>query len=562
MRRLFVLFVLSGFSGLVYQVVWLRLAMAAFGVTTPLVSIVLSVFMAGLALGSFLAGRLATRLEGAPPARFLRLYAGVELWIGLSGIVVAPLLAFGRTVVAGLVETASWGSGSYYAASGAWVVLALLPFCVGMGATFPLAMAAIRGGFPAASPRSFSFLYVANVLGAVAGALVSAFVLIELLGFRDTLLVAATVNGIVALTAFAVAPRLASSTEPRLADLPARVEAAPSGVPLPGVLGMLLTTGLVSLAMEVVWTRQFIPFEGPVVYAFATILAVYLATTVLGSRVYRLRAARGRVSDDVGPVLLLALVAALLPLAFADPRLPIPHGLVWGSLRVFAGIGPFCAVLGYLTPLLMDRSSAGGPGRAGGAYALNTLGCIAGPLIAGFLLLPLLSERATLVVLSVPLLAWALATLVRAGSWLPLLAALAAAALLRRWTRSFEGSHPPALVRRDDTATVIAAGERMTKILLVNGTGITTLTPISKVIAHLPLAHLGRAPRNGLVLCLGMGTSFRAMLSWGIPATVVELVPSVPGLLPFFQVDGAAMLNSSPDAHIVVDDARRFLERS
>ena len=75
----FAFFILSGFCGLVYQVVWLRIAMATFGVTTPLVSIVLSVFMAGLAAGGCMgAGRLAGRLEGLGPGGFLRLYAGAS----------------------------------------------------------------------------------------------------------------------------------------------------------------------------------------------------------------------------------------------------------------------------------------------------------------------------------------------------------------------------------------------------------------------------------------------------------------------------------------------------
>jgi len=79
MRRwLFVFFLVSGFSSLVYEVVWIRLSMAAFGVTTPFVSIVISVFMGGLAVGSFAAGRIAGRAEGRPPGRFLRLYALAE----------------------------------------------------------------------------------------------------------------------------------------------------------------------------------------------------------------------------------------------------------------------------------------------------------------------------------------------------------------------------------------------------------------------------------------------------------------------------------------------------
>src|SRR5881409_1055503 len=162
-------FVISGFCSLVYEVVWLRLAMAAFGVTTPFVSIVLSVFMAGLALGSWAAGRLTGEL------------------------------GLGRALLA--QRAVAWDSSTYYVASGAWIALTLLPYCIAMGATFPLAMSAMRSMFGERAKQSFSYLYVANVLGATAGTVGSALVLIELFGFRGTLLVAATLNGLLAASA-------------------------------------------------------------------------------------------------------------------------------------------------------------------------------------------------------------------------------------------------------------------------------------------------------------------------------------------------------------------------
>src|SRR5437867_7505019 len=96
----FAFFIVSGFCSLIYEVVWLRLAMAAFGVTTPLVSIVLSVFIAGLAVGSWGAGALAERLERAGGAALMRLYALAELVIGLSGLAVPMQLRWGRQVLA------------------------------------------------------------------------------------------------------------------------------------------------------------------------------------------------------------------------------------------------------------------------------------------------------------------------------------------------------------------------------------------------------------------------------------------------------------------------------
>src|SRR5262249_40491464 len=120
---------------------------------------------------------------------------------------------------------------------------------------------------------------------------------------------------------------------------------------------------------------------------------------------------------------------------------------------------------------------------------------------------------------------------------------------------------PKRVVRRDHTATVLATGVGLDKDLLVNGIGMTYMTPITKYMAHLPLAFMQRPPHNGLVVCFGMGTTFRSMLSWGIPTTAVDLVPSVPALFGFFHADAERVL-ASPLAQIVVDDGRRFLDGS
>jgi predicted membrane-bound spermidine synthase len=546
MTVFFVFFFLSGFCGLVYQVVWLRIAMADFGVTTPLISIVLSVFMAGLALGSWGGGRLVRRLENRPAAFFVRLYGAAELTIGISGLVVVGLLGWGRVLLVG-----QWGSSAYYVVSACWIALVMLPFCTAMGATFPLAMAGIRAAFRGESPRSFSYLYVANVLGAMAGTLMSAFLFIELMGFHRTVLVAAGLNAVVAAGAFAAAAWLGGS---RTAPAEPAEPAAQRTVSTDGaILPLLFASGLSSLAMEVVWTRQFVPFLGPVVYSFATMLAAYLAATAAGSRFYRWRVRRAPIQR--AHVAVLAGCCALVPLAAADPR--IDSVSMWaGALRVALGVGGFCGVLGFLTPMLVDRWSAGDPGRAGRAYAVNAVGCIVGPLLSGFVLLPWVGERWTLALLAIPFFAFGLRS-----NWRMLAAAAVAVLALVGLTEDFESRYPDAIVLRDHTATVIAAGEGMQKELLVNGVGITNLTPITKMMVHLPLASLDRPARKVLVICFGMGTSYRSARSWDADVTSVDLVPSVPKLFGFFHADGDELLKS-PRSTIVIDDGRRFLERT
>ena len=108
---------------------------------------------------------------------------------------------------------------------------------------------------------------------------------------------------------------------------------------------------------------------------------------------------------------------------------------------------------------------------------------------------------------------------------------------------------------------MIATGTGMNKRLVINGVDITAMLPIPKMMAHLSLASLPQPPRDALVICFGMGTTFRSAMSWGIPTTAVDLVPSVPKLFAYYHPDDATLI-LSPSAHVVVDDGRRFLERS
>jgi predicted membrane-bound spermidine synthase len=106
----------------------------------------------------------------------------------------------------------------------------------------------------------------------------------------------------------------------------------------------------------------------------------------------------------------------------------------------------------------------------------------------------------------------------------------------------------------------MAMGEtRQTKRLLVNGVGITQLSPITKIMAHFPLAYLGHQPVRALDICFGMGTTFRSLMSWGIHVDAVDLVPSVPQLFYYFHAD-APEVRKLERGRVIIDDGRRYLE--
>jgi spermidine synthase len=551
----FTFFFLSGLCGIVYELVWLRLAMAQFGVTTALTSIVLSMFMGGLGLGAWAAGGLVQAYGKRLRIHPLKLYGLTELLIGCSALAVPLQLSYGHRLLERMAEQAAVSSAAYYLASGAWLALTLVPWCACMGATIPFVMFAIRTESGHESRRSFSFLYLANVVGAIAGAVLAP-LLIELGGFHATLRVGACLNAAIAVSAFALAFAAGTTVHGNVA---AGVTASSASLPRSKApLLLLFLTGLTTMGMEVIWIRLFTPYVGPVVYAFALILITYLLATSVGSRIYRKWSRYGQRENQLTWVALVPL--GMFALVTSDVRL-----VLHSSMRVLLGVMPFAGVMGFLTPMLVDRWSAGDPDRAGKAYGINVLGCIVGPLLSGFLLLPFLGERWSTLMLTLPWLAMA----IRAGytaSSRPVFRAAAygaaiAALTILFFTKDFETQYAKRKVLRDSTATVIATGEGMSKRLVINGVDITAMVPITKMMTHLSLASLGQPPRNVLVICFGMGTTFRSAMSWGIPSTAVDLVPSVPKLFAYYHRDGGEIL-ASPQAHVVIDDGRRYLERS
>jgi len=575
-QRLYLLFFVSGFCSLVYQMVWTRLAFASFGIITPVLSVVLSVFMLGLAVGAWAGGRMIPWLTRKSRLSAIFFYGGAELIIGLGAFATPALFAVGRHC---LLEAGQTDSFRYLFLSALVLAASILPWCVCMGATFPFMMAYVREE-EAQNADSFSYLYFANVLGAMTGTIVTAFVLVETMGFRHTLALAAAGN--FAITALSAeigwkgrgTARTRAPAAPAAAPVPA---VSPSGPARGGLIRWILfTTGFSAMAMEVVWTRAFTPILKTQVYSFALIVFTYLGATFAGSLLYR-RHLRRNARRPLGELMALLALTAFLPIIAVDPRLlPVQLNMDLGNYfdsnnaaaLVLAGICPMCAVLGYLTPGLIDQYAAGHPAAAGKAYGINVVGCILGPLCASYILLPGMSERYALVILGLPLLGLGFLCRKSLPSWQRMAAAAGAGAALV-WSLFFANDFEGLLkerkvhtaVRRDYAASVISFGEGFDRRLLVNGVGMTVLSSETKFMVHLPMAfHKGR-PESVLVICFGMGTSYRSALSWDVRTTAVELVPGVVDAFAFYHADAASVLDN-PKGRIVIDDGRRYLKRT
>ncbi len=383
------MFFLSGFCGLSYQTIWIRLAYAHFGITTHVLSVILSVFMLGLALGSWAGGIGAVPLSRWTGRTIFFFYAAVEVFTGLGGCVVPWLFSQGRQ---SLLSLGAADSASYLFFSGLVILVSLLPWCIAMGATFPLGMQFIREK-NSTEKESFSFLYLANVLGACSGVLATAFILVEWLGFNGTLKTASSINFAVGTGSLIWAFLLPA---PLRVDTPiGNSQALKQNAAHFWYPALLFSTGFISMAMEVAWVRDYTPILGNEVYAFSGLLAVYLFATWMGSWFYRSRMNFPK-AVPVETLLVFLSSLAFLPVALNDPR--------WhhSPLVALLSLAPFCGALGYLTPCLIDRFSQGDAQAAGKGYAFNILGCILGPLLASYLLLPFLGARWTLIILALP----------------------------------------------------------------------------------------------------------------------------------------------------------------
>ncbi len=405
--------VLSGAAALVFQVVWIRRITFVFGSTTLATATVLAVFMGGLALGAWLLGSRADRLD---PRRTLGLYAAVEAGIGLSGLVVPLLLAAVAPLYLRLYPALERVPALFLVAQAVLVAIVLLPATTLMGGTYPLVARAVTRGDERLGEK-LSQLYAANTVGAAGGIALVLVALLPRLGQRGTELVALSLNLGAAALAWAV--RAATTGEPTARPAPVRPVAAGSvsrdvGTEVwPLLLGTALS-GFAAMVGEVAWSRILVLSIGSSVYAFGVVVLVFLAGSAAGSALLgRLRpsgreARRAFVWAQLGIaawVLFSTFFAASLGGLFVE-LFPADHtafGRVLAA-QVFVG-AVLCLVPSVLFGLSFPAiatavSSAEHVGRSLGRVTVaNTAGTVAGSLLAGFVLVPGLGLRETLLAL-------------------------------------------------------------------------------------------------------------------------------------------------------------------
>lgn len=576
---LLALFFCSGISGLIYEVVWTRQLTVILGNTVYAVSTVLTVFMAGLALGSFLGGRFIDRRTDA-----LRVYAILEIAIAILGFGLSSLLKQTGPAYLWIHHILSefpllLSAARYVFTSGLLVIPTTL-----MGATLP-----VLSRFLVANERAVGLdtgrLYALNTLGAAFGCYAAGFVLIGNLGVEASVGIASALSLTVGIAAW--------FCWKRLGDVPsaARVQTVDHDGNTSEwtllrmvVLAAFAVSGLAALGYEVIWTRLLIRYLGNSIYAFSTVLTTFLVGMALGSLVFSFVAARSKrnvvILGLIQVAIALYVLLSILVFAWTTEWLqswvqPEPWWQGTGAkfLKTFALMLLPTFLMGAAFPvagqIYISNFRRLGQ-RLGELYACNTLGAIVGAAAAGFLLLPLLGMQGSLLVLVCLNLGMGL-VLCSLEPGLPLrtkallLVALAvvtsagAAAMPRdvfRRAHAAAASDGELLFYKEDvlgTVTVRESGEKRTLAidnLPLAGTGSECLT------SQIPLGHLPMLlhpnPKTAYVLGFGGGGTTHAVATYPelqrIDAT--ELCQSVVDVAPMF-----SQIN-----HDVVFDPRLLLE--
>jgi len=594
----FLLFFLSGFTGLMLQVLWMRELTLLFGSTAQAAGATLGAFFFGLAAGGAYWGRRCPGL-----AHPLRTYAFLEAGVAIGALLFLGLVDIFHALY-GPLHTL-WGNqhGLFIGAKLLIAVLVLFPATFFMGGTLPV-LSQYLVSAPATLGRRVPALYGTNTLGAAGGVVLAAFVLPQMLGYTNSYRVALAGVACIAAAAFLLAslsrqtpgqPAEATSGVPR--DLP-QTKASPEALsrrtsldPV-AIRALAFLSGFVTLGLEVLWTRMFAQVLQNSVYTFAAVLMVFLVALGLGALAagWLARVIREPRIALAGILMVGALLTAATPHVFHYVTAGLGYvgsGTDWTNY-VAAVIGttmlvllPATFTIGLAFPYLAKVSEpiTRHAGRTVGTLvALNTLGAIAGSLAAAFLLLEWLGmwrsiqvmaalylvavlvalgplpddgRWRTRVLVAVPALEMLLLLSVLDGSRLPVVR-VDPAGRMESVFEVWEGSNGTVAVvrRRDDLRT---------KVNNYYTLGGTAGRGYEERQAHFPLL-LHPDPDNVFLIGLGTGITAGAALAHPVKrVTVAELVPEAISASRKYFKPWTHGLFEDPRVNVIATDGRHHL---
>ncbi|MCA1576803.1 MAG: fused MFS/spermidine synthase [Acidobacteria bacterium] len=602
-------FILSGATGLIYEILWARMLGLVFGATTLAVSTVLAAFMGGLALGSALAGRFAARITKPVAA-----YGWMEIGIAVYALLVPLLFHAVDSLYAAVWQQLQPGFFTFTLLRFALSCLLLLVPTTLMGATLPVLAAALLRA-EGHDSNSVTRLYACNLVGAILGTLAAGFVLLPVFGVRTTIFIAAGINVVVGVIALLIQQRTAPS--PQIAT---EVKDTGSGGLVERARFWLVAafvSGFVTISTQVAWTRILTMIIGSSTYAFSIVVALFLIGLAGGAWIVGRKDRSAKLRAAILVVEVITAVSLLLSLFVVNriPALLIRLGLSfqvssWTGLLALQIVSATLLILvpallmGMVMPLVLVWASnqIGGASRVGRSYAVNTIGAITGAFATGFVLIPKTSIRFTL------LLCATLCLFVAGLAYQPVRTALEPAlqrslavalapvlaivlfivappmnladlsigaydTLVRVLAQTREGTndneqanepniHKLLLYREGPTATVSVRQDGHTVSMAINGRTNASDSiydmPTQVMLGQLPMLV---APRqnNALIIGFATGVTVGSMLQSPVQSvTCVELEPeTVEGSRFFEHVNNRPL--DDPRARLVIDDARTYL---
>jgi spermidine synthase len=598
-------FFLSGASGLMYELVWVRMLGLIFGHTVHAITTVLVVFMGGLALGSYVCGRRSDQVR-----HLLRTYAWLEIGIGAYALLTPGLIDAIRIVYLSYARRFDPSFEVLTLIQFALSVTVLLVPTALMGATFPVLTRFVTRE-PAAVGRRVGALYAWNTFGAVAGTYLVGFHLLPAFGMRSTLFATAVLNGaigVMILLAVRVWPEthapVSHPEEKRLTQSKAST-LAPAARPIARLMLGIALSGAVAMIYELAWTRALTLVIGSSTYAFTATLLSFLIGIAGGSAWASRRASRRpatlalfaglQIAAGLFSLVVFALIDHLPDVFLLGFRFSHAPGFIFVlqiTLSIVVMILPtFClgATFPCVSQLVSTRLSRIGL-DVSRVYASNTAGAILGSFTGGFLLIPLLGVQGTI---RAAVVANLLAGLIlftdgaagrrmKMGAAAAIVGGMVALGAVPNWNLAVMSSgvstyaHYYAeggaswrrligdrlLFYRDGISSTVTVHEGPEgRTLRVNGkteagTGADMTTQL--LIGHIP-ALLHPDPKAALVIGLGSGVTVGAVTQHELDAIdVVEIEPAVIKASAFFVEENSHAL-ADPRVQTTVADGRNFL---
>lgn len=391
-RYIAVLFLISGFSALIYQVVWQRTLFATFGINSEAVTVIVSVFMFGLGVGALVGGVLQKKFSG----HLLAIFIGLEILIGLFGLISLPLIEF--------IGNQVGGSSTIHLIGWTYLILAIPTLL--MGATLPILVAFLQGYFNNLG-KTVGLLYAFNTIGSAIAAYFTVEVLFVFLGQASTIVIAAACNLTTAFLIFYASKFLRVIPIQENNDTNNNVNTASKThreLPYIFVFLSLIFIGYISLSQEILWYRLIGFSSAGRPQVFGMLLTAFLIGIALGSlRTKKICESQ----EDPYDWMIRGLMFASLAFYLATPGVAMVSALIsktTGPLLAYILIAITAYYLGGMLPMLIHigvnedkkKSSMG----MSWLYFANIIGATFGPLITGFILLEYLNFESNVLLLS------------------------------------------------------------------------------------------------------------------------------------------------------------------